>query len=44
MIPPHVLLSNICIGKAKSKEGVIITGDSSVEYSYDTIYTKPDIP
>ena len=44
MIPPHVLLSNVCIGEAKLKESVKIVGNSPVEYLYDTIYSEPDIP
>ena len=44
MIPPHVLLSNICIGEAKLKESVKIIGDSPVEYLYDTIYLESDMP
>ena len=44
MIPPYILLSNICIGEAKLKESVKIAGDSPVEYLYDTIYAEPNVP
>ena len=44
MIPPHVLLSKICIGEAELQESVKIVGDSPIEYLYDTIYTEPDMP
>ena len=44
MIPPHILLLNICIGEAKLKESVKNVGDSPAEYLYDTIYTEPDMP
>ena len=43
MIPPQVLLLNICIGEAKLKESVKIVGDSPAEYLYDTIYAEPDM-
>ena len=44
MIPPYVLLSKICIGKAELQESIKIIGDSPVEYLYDTIFAEPDMP
>ena len=44
MIPLHVLLSNICIGKAKLKESIKIVGESPVEYLYNTFHAEPDMP
>ena len=45
MVPLHILLSEICIGKLQLQESVKIIGYSPVEYFYDiTIYTEPDMP
>ena len=43
MIPPHVLLSKICIGAAELHKSVKIIGDSPVEHLYNTIYAEPDM-
>ena len=38
IIPPHILLSRVCIHSEDLKESIKIVGDSPVEYLYDTIY------
>ena len=44
MIPPHILLSKICVHSADLKESIKIVGDSPIKYLYNTIYTEPNMP
>ena len=44
MIPAHVMLLKNYIDKAELKESVKFTANSPVEYLYDTIYARPDMP
>ena len=44
MIPPHILLSKICIGEKDLKESARVVWDIPVEYLYDTIYGESEMP